>query len=157
MLSESFRTCWATSTHGGPYRWPSRLSASVLPDSLLHMDLPVIKGWHSVWSPSGLADGHLPTISSYGQGEDLTLNSSQSPSLLPNLFLPSILLLGFLSHWIRTPFSKLYFTLTISNKEPISKYRRIGDLGLRHVDSSINTHASPGCWPEGMKSSGGVP
>lgn len=148
MLPESFRTHWATATHGCSRRWPPLLPQSILPGILSHMDPPMIKGWQMATFPpcSHLAKGKL----SLSVPLSLPLSSSTA-------FLPSILLLGYLFHWVRAPFLQLYFTLTVSNKEPISKFRHDGDLGLPHAHSPTNTHAAAGCWPEGMETSGGVP
>lgn len=94
-------------------------------------------------------------MSSPGQGEDVTLSPSQSPPLFSNSLPPLYPLTGIPFHWIRAPFLQLYFTLTVSNKEPITKFRHVGDLGLSQADSSTNTHALLAA-AEGMETSDGV-
>lgn len=101
-----------------------------------------------------MTDGHLPTMSSHGQREDLTLNVFHLP-LFPYPILPLHPLTEIPVD--QGPFSQLYLTLTMPKKEAISKQQHTGGSGLHHVNSSINTHAPTGCWSEGMKTLGWGP
>lgn len=77
-----------------------------------------------------MTDGHLPTMSSHGQGKDLTLNVfhlSLFPYPIPPLHPLTGIPVG------QGPFSQLYLTLTMPTKEAISKQHHIGGSGLHYV------------------------